>query len=74
MLKCGEYVHRQPRQHSCWLPAGGRTGDIWKCKCELLWRCRGLSIWADIIEWEKISEDDPNEKDNEERPKPLWKL
>lgn len=74
-FKRGEYVHREPRQHSCWLPAGNHPGDIWKCKCGQLWKCRGLSMWADVIEWQKISEDHDKEIElDEDRPEPLWRL
>jgi hypothetical protein len=61
-LKRGEYVYRVPQKHSCWLPAGGRTGDIWKCKCGQIYKCRGLSMFADVIEWSIVGEDDVQEE------------
>lgn len=56
-LSRGEYIYRAPKKHSCWLPAGNHPGDIWKCKCGQMWKCRGLNMFADLIEWEHIKDD-----------------
>jgi hypothetical protein len=57
-LTGGEYVYRsswEPKTHSCRLPSGHK-GDVWKCNCGKLWKCLGLSAWADVIMWREIKE------------------
>lgn len=56
-FKRGDYVYISPKKHSCWLPAGNTPGVIWRCKCGKLYKCRGLSMFADIIEWSEIKDE-----------------
>lgn len=65
-LTGGEFVHRPSweKKHSCWLPHGYR-GDVWKCKCDKIWKCMGLSMFADVIMWKEIKEEEINSKIDE---------
>lgn len=58
-LSRGEFLHRSSseKNHSCWLPHGYR-GDVWKCKCGKVWKCLGLSMFAEVIMWKEIKEED----------------
>lgn len=58
-LTGGEFLYRSAWEappHSCRLPHGNR-GDIWKCNCGSIYKCLGLSMFAEIIQWRRIEED-----------------
>lgn len=65
-FKRGEFVYRTPPKHSCWLPAGGHRGDVWKCKCGKIHICLGLSMFVDLIIWKEIKNEDIETELNED--------
>lgn len=75
-LTGGEFVYREPLKHSCSLPSNGifrqsHRGDIWKCKCGKMYKCKGLS-WTGAMVWSLI--DEIPDKDESEPLSILWRL